>query len=96
MFSKKPKPLGELIRESLRRNGLETPLQQHRLLEAWDKVCGPTIASYTKEKTIRNQTLCVRIENPSLRQDLSMMRSKLIERLNAEAGAQIIVEIKFS
>lgn len=95
MFNKKPQPLGDLVRELLRLRGLETPLLQRRLLAAWDKVCGPTIARYTKEKTIRNQTLFVKIDNPSLRQDLSMMRSQLVRRLNDEVGAQIIVDIKF-
>lgn len=94
MFNKKPQPVGDLVRELLRLRGLETPLLQHRLLEAWDRVGGPVIARYTKEKSIKNQTLLVKIDNPSLRQDLSMMRSQLVQKLNAEVGAQIITEIK--
>ena len=58
-------------------------------------VVGPSIAALTGEKYIKNQTLFVKILSPALRQDLSMMRSKLVERLNAEVQAQIITEIRF-
>ena len=50
---------------------------------------------YTGEKFIRNQTLFVKILNPALRADLSMMRERLVKNLNVEAGASIISDIKF-
>ncbi|CDD05753.1 putative uncharacterized protein [Prevotella sp. CAG:592] len=79
----------------LRRNGLETPLLQHRLVNAWDRVVGPDVVAYTGEKFIKNQTLMVKIKNPALRQDLSMMKQRLITRLNGEVGSMIITDIKF-
>ena len=35
-----------------------------------------------------------KITNPALRQDLSMMRSQLVKRLNEEVGALVITEVK--
>lgn len=77
----------------LRQDGLETPLRQKRLLDAWETVTGSMVARYTGEKFIKNQTLHVKITNPALRQDLSMMRSQLLKRLNAEVGAMVISDI---
>ena len=54
---------------------------------------GSMVARYTGEKFIKNQTLHVKITNPALRQDLSMMRSQLLKRLNAEVGAMVISDI---
>ena len=59
-----------------------------------EKVTGTIVARYTGEKFIKNQTLHVKITNPALRQDLSMMRSQLVKRLNEEVGALVITEVK--
>ena len=95
MFRKEVKSIGELILKNLRAQGLETPLQQKRLIEAWPEVMGNMIAGYTQEVFIRNQTLHVRLTNPALRADLSMMRAEIVKKLNTAVGSQVIVEIRF-
>lgn len=95
MFRRKVKSIQDLLPEILRHQGLETPLQQQRLIDAWDEVVGKPIAHYTAERFIRNQTLFVKVLNPALRADLSMGRSILVQRLNEKARAQVIVDIKF-
>lgn len=93
MFKRQVQSLSEVLHQLLRQDGLETPLRQKRLLDAWETVTGSMVARYTGEKFIKNQTLHVKITNPALRQDLSMMRSQLLKRLNAEAGAMVISDI---
>lgn len=94
MFRREVKPLGEILMKLLRDEGLETPLQQKRLTDAWETVAGPMVARYTTEKFIKNQTLLVKITNPSLRHDLTMMRTQLVRRLNEQVGALVITDIK--
>ena len=69
---------------------------QKRLVEAWPQVVGPIIARYTLNTYIYNQTLFVRLSNPALRSDLSMMRSELVRRLNDAVGEQVITDVRFS
>ncbi len=95
MFKRKVRSIAELLPEFMRREGLEAPLQQKRLLDAWDVVVGEPIVRYTGDKFIRNQTLCVKITNPALRADLSMNRALLVRRLNEMVGAQVIADIRF-
>ena len=95
MFRKKVKSIAELLPEFLRREGLETPLQQRRLIDSWENVVGAPIAAYCGEKFIKNQTLFIKITNPALRADLTMNRSILVRRLNEQVGAQVITEIRF-
>lgn len=95
MFKRDVKSLADILQTVLRKEGFETPLLQKRLIESWDAVVGPTIARYTGDKFIKNQTLFVKILNPALRQDLSMMRQKLVQRLNSQVGSFIISDIKF-
>ena len=94
MFRREVKPLGEILMKLLRDEGLETPLQQKRLIDAWETVAGPMVARYTPEKFIKNQTLLVKITNPALRHDLTMMRTQLVRRLNEQVGALVITDIK--
>lgn len=85
--------VGGVILQYLREFGLETPLNEHRLLQAWDKVLGPAVSRYTKELRIYNQVLFVTITSAALRNELMMRRTELVSRLNAEAGAQVIIQI---
>ena len=94
MFRRKVKPLSEVLGKALRDGGLESPLLQKRILAAWDEVVGATVARYTQEKSIRNQTLFVKISNPALRQDLSMMRTQLVKRRNEHVGSFVISEVR--
>ncbi len=96
MFRQKVETLKDVLLRNLREQGLETPLKQKRLVEAWPQVAGPVIARYTLNTYIYNQTFFVRLSNPALRSDLSMMRSELVKKLNAVVGEQVIVDIRFS
>lgn len=95
MFKRDVRPLGDIVLHCLRNNGLETPLMQRRVIESWEKVAGRVISKYTGEKFIKNQTLFVKIQNPALRADLSMMRGDLLNKLNAEVGNKVITELRF-
>jgi len=95
MFRRDVKQVKDIILQAMREQGLETPLQQKRLVEAWPTVAGPVIASYTLNTFIYNQTLYVRLSNPALRADLSMRRQEFTSKLNAVVGEQIIIDIRF-
>ena len=94
MFKRDVLPLDEVLKKLLREEGLEVPLLQKRLVDSWEVVTGNVVARYTAEKFIRNQTLFVKITNPALRQDLSMMRAQLVKRLNEQVGSFFISDIK--
>jgi predicted nucleic acid-binding Zn ribbon protein len=95
VFRRDVQQVKDLILRSLREQGLEMPLQQKRLVEAWPIVAGPVVARYTLNTYIYNQTLYVRLSNPALRSDLSMRRKELTEQLNKYVGNQVITDIRF-
>lgn len=94
MFRRDVKSINDLLNMYLRREGLETPLLQRRAVDAWDKVVGAGVARNTGEKFIKNQTLFVKIQSPALRQDLTMMRSQLVKRINEAVGSMVIVDVR--
>ena len=87
--------IGDVIRYFLRQQGLESPLNEYRLVQAWKDVVGPAITRYTSNLYIKNQVLYVHLTSSVLRQELMMGRDLLIRNLNQQVGAQVIVNIIF-
>ena len=87
--------IGDVIRKFFRQNGLESPLNEYRLVQAWKDVVGPAITRYTSNLYIKNQILYVHLTSSVLRQELLMGREMLVRSVNEQVGAQVIVNIIF-
>ena len=87
------KSIAELVRATCREEGLETPLNEFRLVKAWSELLGPAVQSYTKEVKIYNQVLFVKVTSSVLRQELHMNRKSLVRKLNDYVKAQVITDI---
>ncbi|MBQ7553421.1 MAG: DUF721 domain-containing protein [Bacteroidaceae bacterium] len=85
--------IGMLIRKFLRQEGLETPLNEKRLIDSWGEVMGPAIADLSTPLYIKNQILYVEVTSAPLRQQLMMSRQQLVTKLNQHVGAQVITNI---
>lgn len=95
MFRRKTETLRDVVLKLLRDQGLETPILQKRLVEAWPTVAGETVARYTTGAYVYNQTLFVRLSSPALRADLSMQRQQYVKQLNEAVGERVITDIRF-
>lgn len=96
MFRRDVKNIKDLVMQNLRENGLETPLLQKRLVDAWPEVAGPSVARFTREVSIYNQVLYVKLSSPVLRTELSMRRQMFIDKLNHIVGTRIITDVRFN
>jgi predicted nucleic acid-binding Zn ribbon protein len=95
MKRRESEQVGDVIRKFLRQEGLETPLNEFRIVDAWKDVVGAGIANYTQQIYVKNQTLYVHLTSPVLRQELMMTRQILVRRLNEKVRAQVITDIVF-
>ncbi len=93
MRRKNAEMFGTLLRQFLRSEGIETPLNERRLVAAWPEVMGQAIARYTGDVAVRGGVLYVQLKSPALRANLMMERTALVNRLNAHVGAQVIHEV---
>ena len=94
MFRRKVQPLDDLLNQFLRQEGLESSPITETYYCCMGHCAGETVARYTQEKFIKNQTLFVKIINPALRANLCMMQSDLVKKLNATVGSMVISEVK--
>ena len=95
MIKNKPNQLGDLLMQFLRAEGLETPLLEHRIINAWPAVMGDTISRYTSELYIKNSILWVKLKSPALKQNLLMMHGDITRKLNAYVQSQVITDVHF-
>lgn len=95
MRRNKAESIGELLRRYLRQEGLETPLNERRVVAAWPEVAGRMAASRTGEVFVRNGVLYVQLNSPALKANLMMAREQLVRRLNESVGAQVVERIVF-
>lgn len=95
MKRRKEEDITALLNEFLRNEGLETPLMEYRVVQAWPEVAGEAISHYTGNLFVKNGVLNVQIKSAPLRQNLSMAQSTLTQKLNEAVGANVIHSIRF-
>ncbi|WP_196884917.1 DUF721 domain-containing protein [Aureivirga sp. CE67] len=61
--------------------------------EAWVKIMGNGVNSYTERVELKGKTLIVRLTSSVLREELSHGKQKIIEMMNRELGNNSITNI---
>jgi len=74
---------------------LADKLAEVRLVNSWKTVLGASVLRFTDNLYIKKRTLYVRLTSSILKNELMMCREQIIEKLNAEAGRDVIDSIAF-
>ena len=72
---------------------LADKLAEMRLINSWKTVLGPSVARFTENLFIKKRTLYVHLTSSVLKSELMMCREQLTEKLNNEAGRDVINSI---
>lgn len=75
--------------------GLDSRMQEMKILEVWTECVGEAIAKYSSPQEIRKNKLFVRVENAAWRYELSLKKNDIIEKLNKSLNKKLIKEIIF-
>lgn len=74
---------------------LRRKFDETSLIAAWPDMMGKAIANRTKEMFIRDRKLFIRIESSVIKNEMVMIRSQILDRMNERAGSKILDEIVF-
>lgn len=88
-------PLKNILLAFLREEGLETPLLEYRIAQAWSEVMGATISRYTRQVLVREGKLQVKLSSAPLRQNLMMEHKRIAQKLNDHVGSYVISDVCF-
>lgn len=89
------KPLKEAIEQLLNVYKLKRKFDETSLIAAWPELMGRAVANRTSQLYIRERKLFIRVESSVLKNELVMIRSEIVKRMNERAGSKVLDEIIF-
>lgn len=87
--------LKDTIQELLKVYRIQGKVTQAQVIASWEKIMGKAIALKTKELYFQDRKLFVNLTSASLKHELNMSKTKVIELINEEIGQEFILEIVF-
>ncbi len=86
----------ELMKDVIKENKLTKGMHQMSVKEAWSKLMGVGVASYTNKVELNGKTLIVNLKSSVLREELSYGKEKIIKMMNDELGEKLISKLILS
>lgn len=74
---------------------MSAKLNEQKAIQFWAPYVGENIAGQCGRPFVRNGVMQIRVPSPTLRHDLTMSRSRLIDHINSKLGMEVITEIRF-
>jgi rubrerythrin len=88
--------LADILAGTARRPELSSKLRERRCLAAWPRVVGDRIVAVTKPLKAKDGVLTIAVKDSIWRNELGLMKSQIIEKLNKELGEPTITALRFS
>jgi len=86
----------DVLEQTLDILGLKRGIRKARAITCWPEVVGDEIANHAQAKSIKNGILFVTTSSPAWAQEMSLMKKRLIKKLNHHLGEVDVKDIKFS
>ena len=89
------KSLKEAIEQMMQVYKIKRKFDETGIIASWPDLVGKSVANRTKELFIHDKKLFLRIESSVIKNELMLMRSQIIEKINTEAKSELVEEIIF-
>ncbi len=89
------KSLKEALEQMMQVYKIKRKFDETGIIAHWPTLVGTSVANRTKELFIRDKKLFLRIESSVIKNELMMIRSQIIEKINEEAKGVLVEEIIF-
>ena len=83
----------DLMKDVIKENKLTKGMHQLSVKDAWSKLMGNGVVSYTDKVELQGKTLIVKLKSSVLREELSYGKEKIIKMMNEELGEILISKI---
>lgn len=85
--------LREALNEYRSEMNIDTRLKEVGLIKSWEEIAGKAIAKRTSRVYLKDGKLIIYLTSPVVRNELIMARESLRERLNEQAGEELVKEV---
>ncbi len=90
-----PRPVGELLDESMGNGFFGLAREMVRVFEVWPKAVGEFNAARTRPESIHNGVLSVAVEGSVWIDRFSYFKADFVDKINHEVGAPVVKDIRF-
>ncbi len=87
--------LGDAISQILKAYRLDGKLKEIDVLSKWEELMGRAVFLRTKNIQIKHKTLYLEMDSSVMRDELLNGKSVIIQRINTEAGFEMITDVWF-
>lgn len=94
MIRRNTQRLADVLEELFRSQQLDGKLYENRLIKALPEIMGNGLAAHISQPYILKGELHITVDSAVIRHELQLMRSRLISRLNAVVGHDVITDIR--
>lgn len=95
MKRQEPESVGDVLRQTLERQGMTGRLHEVKAIQMWPAVVGSEIAELTGRPMVNAGVMTVKVYAAPLRNELNMSRSTLKRLINQAVGKDVITDIRF-
>lgn len=85
--------IGQAIQKLLTSYKIKSKFDEANLVASWERLVGKPVAKRTKRLFMRNRVLFIELDSPSMKNDLSLHKTHIIEVFQKEFGADVIQDL---
>jgi predicted nucleic acid-binding Zn ribbon protein len=89
------RPIGSALDELVKGLGIQKKLQEYDAVVYWESVVGERIAQMTRATRILQGVLFVHVKTSTWRNELTLRKKEIIDKLNLVVGINAVKDIKF-
>jgi predicted nucleic acid-binding Zn ribbon protein len=89
------RPIGSALDELVKGLGIQKKLQEYDAVVYWESVVGERIAQMTTATRILQGVLFVHVKTSTWRNELTLRKKEIIDKLNLVVGINAVKDIKF-
>ena len=89
------KTIGSAMDELVKSLGIQKKLQEYEAVLYWEKAVGERIAKMTTATRIMQGVLFVHVKTSTWRNELTLRKKEIIDKLNLIVGLEVVKDIKF-
>jgi len=95
MRRRKTQAISEVIKEALKKQGLNKGMLESRVVQNWSTTMGASVSKATHKIYIKEGVLFVELTSSVIRNELMMWKDQIIIKLNQAAGGNVVKDIVF-
>ena len=89
-------PLKDLVDKLMRAYNLDGRMKEMNIINNWKEIVGQAIYTRTESVKINNRKLVLTLKSSVLREELMLIKTELIQRVNTFAEEDLVDDIWFS